>query len=131
MPDFEKSQKISASPDLTWAVVSDPRRLADWVPTAASSRPAGDDTVHLTGESHGHDYDTESGFVADDSTRRLSWNSPRLPGYEGTLTVTPDGAGSHVTVRMAIPGVPAGAGPELERGLGEALDRIDRLTAGG
>jgi hypothetical protein len=129
MPDFEKSQEMAASADVTWAVVSDPRRLVDWVPTASSSSPAGDNVVHLKGESHGHDYDTDSGFVADDSARRLSWNSPRLPGYEGVLTVTAHGAGSRVTVRVTLPGVPPGAGPELERGLGEALERIDRLTA--
>jgi uncharacterized protein YndB with AHSA1/START domain len=131
MPDFEKSHDIAASPDATWAVVSDPHRLADWVPTARSSSPAGDSTVRLQGESHGHDYDTDGGFIADDSAKRLSWNSPRVPGYEGVLTVTGYGTGSRVTVRVTLPDVPVGAGTELERGLGEALDRIGRLTAAG
>ena len=131
MPDFEKSREMAASPEVTWAVVSDPGRRADWVPTARSSRPAGDRTVHLRGQSHGHDYDTNSGFVTDNGARRLSWNSPRLPGYEGVLTVTEHGAGSRVTVRVTLPDVPPGSDAELERGLGEALDRIDRLTMAG
>ena len=128
MPDFEKSKQIAASPEVTWSVVADPHRLAEWVPTARSSSPAGDHAVHLHGESHGHGYDIDSGFTADDDARRLSWNSPRLPGYGGVLAVTSHGAGSRVTVRVTLPHVPPGAGDEMERGLAEALDRIERLT---
>ena len=128
MADFEQSEEIAASAEVTWAVVADPHRLAGWVPTARSSSPAGDHAVHLRGESHGHDYDTDSGFVADDGARRLSWNSPRLPGYEGVLAVTGHGAGSRVTVRVTLPRVPPGARGELERGLAEALDRIEGLA---
>ena len=87
MPDFEQSREIDSAPDAVWRIVSDPDRLADWVPTTTASRPEGDDAVHLQGESHGHGYDIRSGFVADAAARRLSWDSPRLSGYQGTLHV--------------------------------------------
>ena len=128
MPDFEHSQEIGAAPDAVWRLVSDPRRLADWVPTATASSPAGEDAVHLRGESHGHDYDTRGGFVADDAARRLSWDSPRYPGYRGTLLVAGQAGGSRVTVRVTIPDALARADEEITRGLRETLDRIATLA---
>ena len=71
----------------------------DWVPTTTTSRPAGEDAVQLQGESHGHDYDTRGGFVADDGAGRLSWESPRHSGYRGALTVVEHAADSRVTAR--------------------------------
>jgi uncharacterized protein YndB with AHSA1/START domain len=128
MADFEQSREIDAAPEAVWRLVSDPDRLADWVPTTTASRAAGRDAVQVQGESHGHDYELRSGFVADDDARRLSWDSPRLSGYQGSLTVTDHDGGSRVTVQVTIPGVPAAMHEEITRGLGETLDRIGRLT---
>ena len=128
MPDFEQSREIDAAPEAVWRLVSDPRRLADWVPTTTASRPAGDEAVQLRGESHGHDYDTRGGFVTDDDQRCLSWDSPRLSGYQGALTVAGHGVGSVVTVRVTIPGIPDEADEEITRGIRETLDRIGRLA---
>jgi uncharacterized protein YndB with AHSA1/START domain len=128
MPDFEQSQQIDAAPEAVWRLVSDPARLADWVPTTTASRPAGQDAVQLQGESHGHDYDTRSGFVADEAARRLSWDSPRLSGYRGTLLVAVHAGGSRVTVQVTIPDALARADEEITRGLRDTLDRIARLT---
>jgi len=128
MTDFEQSREIDLAPGAVWALVSDPDRLADWVPTTTASRPAGHDAVQLQGESHGHDYDLRGGFVADDDARRLVWDSPRQSGYRGSLTVADHDAGSRVTVQVTIPDIPATAHEEITRGLGEALDRISRLA---
>lgn len=126
--DFEESRELGAAPEIIWGLVSDRQRLAEWVPTTAFSQPAGEDSVQLRGESHGHAYDARGGFVVDDATRTLSWDSPRHSGYQGVLTVTGHGAGSRVTVRVTIPDLPPGVDRELTRGLGETLDRIDELT---
>jgi uncharacterized protein YndB with AHSA1/START domain len=128
MPDFEQTQEIDAAPDAVWRLVSDPARLADWVPTTTASRPAGEDAVQLQGESHGHDYDTRGGFVADEAARRLSWDSPRLSGYRGTLLVAGHAGGSRVTVQVTIPDALARADEEITRGLRDTLDRIARLA---
>lgn len=129
MSEVERSRELAAGPDAVWRLVSDPGRLADWVPTIASSRPAGGDSVQLQGESHGHDYDTSGGFRADDSDRHLTWDSPRQSGYQGELSVAGHGDGSRVTIRVTIPSLPAGAETEMHRGLSEALDRIEQLTS--
>jgi uncharacterized protein YndB with AHSA1/START domain len=128
MPEFEQSREMNAAADAVWRLVSDPHRVAEWVPTTASSQPTGDESIHLRGESHGHDYDTRGGFVADAAARRLSWDSPRHEGYHGVLTVTGQGTGTRVTVRVTIPDAPPDANTEMTRGLTETLDRIDRLT---
>jgi uncharacterized protein YndB with AHSA1/START domain len=128
MPDFEQSREVGAAADEVWRLVSDPHRLADWVPTTTASRPAGEDTVELRGESHGHDYDTRGGFVTDDDARRLSWDSPKHSGYQGGLTVAEHNGGSRVTVWVTIPDVPAQADEEITRGLRETLDRIADLA---
>ena len=128
MPDFEQSRDVGAAPEAVWRLVSDPNRLADWVPTATASHRAGGDAVQLQGESHGHDYDTRGGFVADDAAMRLSWDSPRLSGYRGTLVVADHAGGSRVTVQVTIPDVPARADEEIVRGLRETLDRIAGLA---
>jgi uncharacterized protein YndB with AHSA1/START domain len=128
MAEFEQSREMGAAPEVVWRLVSDPRRVAEWVPTAVSSQAVGEDGVQLRGESHGHGYDTRGGFAADAAARRLTWDSPHYQGYRGALTVTGRDAGSQVTVQVTIPDVPAGADAELTRGLSETLDRIDQLT---
>jgi uncharacterized protein YndB with AHSA1/START domain len=128
MPDFEQSREVGAAPDTVWRLVSDRARLAEWVPTTTASRPAGADAVQLQGESHGHDYDTRGGFVADDAARRLSWDSPRRSGYRGTLVVADHAGGSRVTIWVTIPDAPAQAEEEIRRGLRETLDRIAGLA---
>ena len=130
MGDFEQSRDIGAAPDAVWRLVSDPNRLADWVPTTTASRPAGGDAVELQGESHGHDYDIRGGFATDDAARQLSWDSPRLSGYRGTLVVAEHEGGSRVTVRVTIPDDLARADEEIDRGLRETLDRIAGLARG-
>ena len=47
MTDFERSQDIDAAPEAVWRVVSDPDRLAEWLPTTTASHPTGHDTVEL------------------------------------------------------------------------------------
>jgi uncharacterized protein YndB with AHSA1/START domain len=128
MGDFEQSRDIGAASEAVWRLVSDPNRLADWVPTTTASRPAGEDAVRLRGESHGHDYDTRGGFVTDDAAKRLSWDSPRLSGYRGSLVVADHEGGSRVTVSVTIPDAPAQADEEIKRGLRETLDRIAGLS---
>jgi len=126
--DFEQSQEMDVAPEAVWALVSDPGRLADWVPTTTASHPAGHDAVQLQGESHGHDYDLRGGFVASDDARRLVWDSPRQSGYRGSLTVAEHDVGSRVTVQVTIPDIPGSAHEEITRGLRETLDRIGRLA---
>jgi uncharacterized protein YndB with AHSA1/START domain len=128
MADFEQSREFDVAPEAVWALVSDPDRLAEWVPTTTASRPAGHDAVQLQGESHGHDYDLRGGFIADSGARRLTWDSPRQSGYHGSLTVAKYDAGSRVTLQVTSPDSAAAEREEITRGLHETFARIYRLT---
>jgi hypothetical protein len=60
MADVDGSRTFDASADELWAVVSDLARFSQWVPTMRRAEPAGQDEVHLEGESHGHRYPLDS-----------------------------------------------------------------------
>jgi uncharacterized protein YndB with AHSA1/START domain len=129
MAEVEQSRELEATAEAVWRLVSDPDRLAEWVPTIAASHPAGQGTVQLQGESHGHDYNTSGRFTLDEAARRLSWDSPRHPGYRGVLAVAGhDGRTARRNLTRAQPGHDRLRGsrscarePRLPRGSGRAL----------
>lgn len=128
MPDFEDSRVVSAAPSDVWSLVSDRQRLPDWVPTIAASHAEGEHGVEAQGESHGHTYDAHGNFDADDSARRLQWDSARYSGYRGELTVTESDSGSRVAIRVSVPEAPPGSEEEMKKGITETLDRIEQLS---
>ena len=42
MAEIEGSRSFGVTGDALWAVVADPARLADWVPTMRRAQPSGD-----------------------------------------------------------------------------------------
>ena len=56
MAEIDGSREFEVTADALWAVVADPARLADCVPTMRRAQPSGTDEVHVEGESHGHQY---------------------------------------------------------------------------
>lgn len=132
MAEVEGSRGFDVSCDALWAVVSDPARLADWVPTMRRAAPAGPAEVHLEGESHGHPYSLDSMLRVDQGDRRLHWGSDADEGYRGWLQVLDRPPGSEVRLHVAVPdarlGPSAGAAAsEIREGIEEAFDRLAGL----
>ncbi len=50
MAEVEGARDFGVTGDALWAVVADPARLADWVPTMRRAEPAGGAGVHLEGD---------------------------------------------------------------------------------
>jgi hypothetical protein len=135
MAEIEGSRGFGVTGDALWAVVSDPARLADWVPTMRRAQPAGTAEVHLEGESHGHPYSLDSELQVDKADRRLAWGADAAGGYRGWLHVTDRPSGSEVTIHVAIPDDRLGrsvaaATAEIRRGIEEAFDRLAGLAGG-
>jgi uncharacterized protein YndB with AHSA1/START domain len=132
MAEIDGSRAFDVTADALWAVVADPARLADWVPTMRRAQPSGTDEVHVEGESHGHPYSLDSLLRTDESGRRLDWGAEGDDGYRGWLRITERPSGSEVHLHVAVPDDRLGPSPdqaaaEIRRGMDEAFDRLASL----
>jgi hypothetical protein len=132
MAEIDGSREFEVTADALWAVVADPARLADWVPTMRLAQPSGNDEVHVEGESHGHQYSLDSLLRVDQAARQLHWGAERDDGYRGSLRVVARPSGSEVQLRVAVPDERLGPSPdhaaaEIRRGIDEAFDRLAGL----
>ena len=132
MAEIDGSRASDTTADAVWAVVADPARLADWVPTMRLAQPSGKQEVHVEGESHGHPYSLDSLLRIDEGDRRLHWGAEGDDGYRGSLSVADRTPGSEVHLHVAIPDdrlgpSPEGATAEIQRGIEEAFDRLAGL----
>lgn len=131
MADIEGSRSFGITSDALWAVVADPARLAEWVPTMRRAEPAGREEVHLEGESHGHPYTLDSELHVNEDDRTMHWGAEQS-GYRGWLRVVSRPAGSEVRLHVAVPDDRLGPSPdaaaaEIRRGMEEAFDRLAGL----
>ena len=132
MAEIDGSRAFDVTADALWAVVADPARLADWVPTMRLAQPSGTEEVHVEGESHGHPYSLDSLLRTDESDRRLDWGAEGDDGYRGSLRIAERAAGSEAHLHVAIPDDRLGPSPdraaaEIRRGMDEAFDRLASL----
>ena len=132
MAEIDGSRDFEIAADALWAVVADPARLADWVPTMRLAQPSGEEEVHVEGESHGHPYSLDSLLRIDESERRLHWGAEGDDGYRGSLRIAERPSGSEVHLHVAIPDDRLGPSPdhaaaEIRRGMEEAFDRLGSL----
>ena len=134
MAEIDGSRAFEISADALWAVVADPARLADWVPTMRLAQPHGQEEVHVEGESHGHRYSLDSLLRVDEGDGRLDWGTEGDDGYRGSLRVAERPSGSEVHLHVAVPDDRLGPSPdddvtEIRRGMEEAFDRLAGLIA--
>jgi len=132
MAEIAGSHEFGVDADAVWAVVANPGRLADWVPTMRLAQPAGTEEVHVEGESHGHPYSLDSLLRIDQSDRRLEWGAEDDDGYRGSLQVTARPSGAEVHLHVTVPDdrlapSPDGAAAEIRRGMEDAFDRLAGL----
>ena len=134
MAEIDGSRTFEVTADAVWALVADPARLADWVPTMRLAQPAGQDEIHLEGESHGHPYSLDSLLRIDEDDRRLEWGAEDDDGYRGSLRVAERPPGSEVHLHVAVPDDRLGSSPdraaaEIQQGVEETFDRLSALLA--
>jgi uncharacterized protein YndB with AHSA1/START domain len=133
MAEIDGSREFEVTADAVWAVVADPARLADWVPTMQRAQPAGHDEVHVEGESHGHPYSLDSLLRVDELGHRLEWGAEDGSSYRGWLQVTTRPSGSEVRLHVAVPDDRLGPSPdsaaaELRQGVEDTFDRLSALV---
>jgi mxaD protein len=87
---------VEGTPEAVWALVGDFGGIAGWMPGMESCRLEGDnrilDTMGMT--------ITEKLVARDDTARAITYgivDGVPVESHEATITVSPAGAGSHVT----------------------------------
>ena len=129
MAEVSGSRSFDITGNALWAVVADPARLADWVPTMRRAEPSGAAEVHVEGESHGHPYSLDSQLRIDEGDRSLNWGAAEDEGYRGWLRVEDRPSGSEVHIHVSVPDArlgpsPGAAAEEIQRGMEETFDRL-------
>ena len=138
MMNVDGSRRLEVSGEAVWAVVADPRRLPEWLPTVVAAHVTAEGEgqnagVELEGESHGHSYSLTSLWSEDQRVHELEWGSGSA-GYRGSLRVR-DAAGgsSEIHVNLSVPDERVASWPdgvaEIRRGMEEAFDRLSTLLA--
>lgn len=135
MSEHEVSRVVQASSDAVFAVVSDVRRLPEWLPTVTTAEPAApesDTDVHVEGDAGAGDYTSDGFWRAEADQRRVEWGTPSRGGepgaYAGWVQVEDRTGGSEVVVHLSFF---EGNGPrDVERGLTQALEALADLVEG-
>lgn len=134
MSEHEVSRTVQASPQAVFDVVSDVRRLPEWLPHVSVAEPADPSSgtdVHVEGDLTG----TTDGFWRPRPEQlRLEWAEPSRGGreasYAGWLQVEDSGrGGSEVVVHLSFLTGPAPQG--TEEGLAQALEALADLVESG
>ena len=139
--DFDVSRRLDVSSDTVWAVVADPTRLPEWLPTVVAARMLSDTprgslsvSVELEGSSHGHPYSLTSRWTAAEADHHLEWAGTDGAGYTGSLRVLGGTMGtSEVKLHLTVPNERVAdldaEAEESARGIEDAFDRLSSLLA--
>ena len=137
--NFDGSRRLEVDGEAVWAIVADPRRLPDWLPTVVSAHLTAEGegqsaSVELEGDSHGHPYCLTSPWSEDRRVRKLEWGGSSRADYRGSLRVQDAAAGSsEIYLYLSVPDERVASWPdaeaEIRRGMEEAFDRLSTLVA--
>ena len=111
MAEIDGSRAFEVTADALWAVVADPARLADWVPTMRRAQPSGNGRGPRRGRVARHRYSLDSLLRIDQGDRRLDWGAEGDDGYRGSLRVAERPSGSEVHLHVAVPDERLGPSP--------------------
>ena len=120
--EHEHTQHIAAAPDRVFAVLSDVKRLPEFVPQMTGAHVGESDHVVVDARYEGHTQHGEGWFRPDPERRRVGWGS-NSTAYRGWMQVDPDGEGSRLTLFLATE---QGDAPDSE--VMGTLDAIRRLV---
>ena len=133
MSEHEVSRVVQAPSAEVFAVVSDVRRLPEWLPTVQVAEPAAPSTgtdVHVEGDAGGGDYSSDGFWRPSPDQLRVEWGKPSRGGeagtYAGWLQVEDRTSGCEVVVHLSF--FEGDGPPGIEQGLAAALDALADLV---
>jgi uncharacterized protein YndB with AHSA1/START domain len=133
MTEFERTRRLPADRDTVFAAVSDPHRMAEWLPTYVDAPSDVDELTAAPTQAHDGDRTVDAVVDARPVQYRLEWGTRGQGEYAGWLQVFEiDEGASDVTVHLSFfsedrAGAPGFSG-RVEESLDGALDRLERLV---
>jgi hypothetical protein len=116
MSDLEKTFLVMTGADAAFEILSDPVRIADYVPTLElADSTAVDGELDVDADLKARDGVPAGAFTADRPTGRIEWGRP-APDYGGSISIV---AGTANTARVTLQ-------LHLREGLGDTGD-VTRL----
>jgi len=130
MPDLEKTFLVMAGADAAFDILSDPVRIADYVPTLElADSTAVDGELDVDADLQARDGVPAGDFTADRPSGRIEWGRP-APDYGGSITIV---SGTANTSKVTLQLHTAGNGPttddDVTRTFDEAVDNIRRMLS--
>ena len=133
MSEHEVSRVVQAPTADVFAVVSDLRRLPEWLPTVEVAEPADPATgtdVHVEGDAGAGDYESDGFWRPSPDQLRVEWGKPSRGGeggtYAGWLQVEDRTSGCEVVVHLSF--FEGDGPPGIERGLAQSLEALADLV---
>ncbi|MCW2665683.1 MAG: Polyketide cyclase/dehydrase [Frankiales bacterium] len=136
MSEHEASRVVQAPRDTVFALVADPARLPEWLPTVQEATPSltgeGTEVVDVEGEAGGSHYQDRGYWRPEAVQLRVEWGSPSRGGaaapYAGWLQVADQaGGGCEVTAHLSF--FDESVRPDgVEAGLAQALNALAGLV---
>ncbi len=120
--EHEHTQHVAAPPDAVFAALADIGNLPRYVPQVIAASLDGAGKVTVEARYEGHTQKGEGWFKVDESARRVEWGADGSD-YHGWLQVSPDEAGSRLTLYLVTA---HGDAPDSE--VMGTLDAIRRLV---
>ena len=120
--EHEHTQHVAAPPERVFAALSDVGNLPRYVPQVTAVRRGEGDAVTIEARYEGHTQQGEGWFRVDEPARRIEWGADH-GAYHGWLQISPDEAGSRLTLFLATA---HGDAPDSE--VMGTLDAIRRLV---
>ena len=130
MSEHEASRTVQAPRDSVFALVADPARLPEWLPTVqqatASLTGDGTEVVDVEGDAGGGHYEDRGYWRPEAVQLRVEWGKP--PAYSGWLQVAEStGGGCEVTAHLSF--TDESVRPDdVESGLAQALEALADLV---
>ena len=124
MAEYERTATVHAAPGATYAYLSDPRHLPDYVATMTQAERSVGDHLHVAADVQGRHEEGEAVFRADPLARRLEWGREGHD-YRGWLTVAQGGDDRTSSITIHLRTHEESEGAEVERALEETMRRIE------
>lgn len=119
--DHVHSEHVAAAPDRVFAAIAAPGNLTRFVPQLTKVSTQGGDRVEVEARYEGRSQHGDAYFRTDEAARRIVWGTDG--GYNGSMTVEPDGDGSMLTLSLHTTHI-----EHADHDVAATLDAIRRLV---